>query len=201
MAKVKTLPLAPNGIFQTIQGEGALIGTPMVFIRLAGCSIGCPLCDTDYSVGQRLTPAEIAKQADDLRTPGVRYAWITGGEPTDHNLRELISELGSRGFFIALATAGHKAIDSVLGIDWLSVSPHDPVKWVQKRGDELKLVPGLNGFHLSDFVSCLQDISFRYRYVSICDGKPETMTECVDWVESRHGWALTIQAHKIWGIP
>jgi organic radical activating enzyme len=42
------LPIAPNGIFRTIQGEGALMGVPMIFVRLAGCSIGWDVMGADY---------------------------------------------------------------------------------------------------------------------------------------------------------
>ncbi len=57
------------------------------------------------------TPEEIAQRADEA-TPAAareRWAWITGGEPTDHNLERLISALRARHFKIALATSGHRA--------------------------------------------------------------------------------------------
>ena len=62
-------PLAPNGIFSTIQGEGDLLGEPMVFVRLAGCPVNCIGCDTNYSVAERLTDTEIVLRALELKTP------------------------------------------------------------------------------------------------------------------------------------
>ena len=72
------IPLAPQGVFRTIQGEGVLLGVPMVFVRLAGCSVGCPECDTDYSIAERATVEEIARRAIDA-DPSLAWAWITGG--------------------------------------------------------------------------------------------------------------------------
>lgn len=40
--------IAPNGVFPTVQGEGAMLGVPTLFVRLAGCSVGCAGCDIDY---------------------------------------------------------------------------------------------------------------------------------------------------------
>ncbi len=78
-------PIAPNGIFWTLQGEGALQGEPMAFVRLAGCSVGCPQCDTDYRVDRRLTPEEILAEVRTVVPPGFKWPWVwlTGGEPTD----------------------------------------------------------------------------------------------------------------------
>jgi 7-carboxy-7-deazaguanine synthase len=68
-------PLSNPGVFRTIQGEGALLGTPMTFVRLAGCSIGCPGCDTNYRKAETKTAADIAAQV----SPG--WVWIYYGKP------------------------------------------------------------------------------------------------------------------------
>src|SRR4051794_10222123 len=107
----KQYPLAPNGIFWTLQGEGAMRGVPMVFIRLAGCSMGCAQCDTDYSVAGRLSVDEIlarvlAVQKRPSRTEMPAWVWLTGGEPTDHDLEPLVDGLHTIHCSVALATAG-----------------------------------------------------------------------------------------------
>ncbi len=105
---------------------------------------------------------------------------------------------------VALATAGHKAVPlawAAEGADYLSVSPHDPSKWQQMEGDEIKLVPGLNGFRLEDFAPYLDRARFAAMYAQPCAGKPETVAECVRWVEEHPGWRLGVQAHKAWGLP
>jgi 7-carboxy-7-deazaguanine synthase len=197
-------PLSPRPIFQTVQGEGYMLGRPMTFLRLAGCSVGCPLCDTDYRVDSRATVGEIVERVKALphRLP---WVWVTGGEPTDHDLWPLIRGLKAANYHVALATAGHRELPYRTGPDrvgWLSVSPHDPAAWRQFSGDEVKLVPGLNGHRLADFTRVLRfsTMWFGHRYVSPCAGDPTSVAECVEWVMSRPGWVLTCQAHKQWGL-
>jgi len=203
---MKRYPLARNGIFLTVQGEGSLLGVPMTFVRLAGCSIGCPLCDTDYAVAERLDGREIALRVADQMPRGVEWIWITGGEPTDHELTPLVEELRRLGAWIkiALATAGHRTVPArhaTGGVDWISVSPHSPTEWVQKTGQELKLVPGLNRYRLADFAVALAGpLAFGHRYVQPCDGRPETIRECVEFVKAHPEWRLGCQGHKQWAI-
>lgn len=203
-----TIPLARQGVFATIQGEGAMLGTPMVFIRLAGCPVGCPECDTDYRLDSRATPHEIAQRACGVATPGTEWVWVTGGEPAIHDLRPLFTELRRAGFRIAVATSGIKAVPQGLssgGCDFLSVSPHRvDGSWVVRRGDQLNVVPGLNGLKLDDFDGV--DVSgFNVRYVTPCwDASVDRMDgvrACVDWVSARPGWRLGGQMHKVWNLP
>lgn len=199
-------PLAKDGVFWTIQGEGHLRGFQMAFVRLAGCSVGCEMCDTEYGVHSRHSASDIAKMAD-AATPTAcrdRWVWITGGEPTDHDLRPLLSELRKARFSIAVATSGHRRF--IPPVDWLSVSPHDPGKWVQTYGNEVKLIPGLNGFSLADFLAAHPDGStdFFYRYVQPlwADGGEtnESVNECREFLKSNPNWALSRQDHKHWGV-
>lgn len=198
-------PLAPNGVFHTIQGEGHLMGEPMVFVRLAGCSVGCAECDTDYTVAERVSAGEIAIRIENLRRPTTHWVWITGGEPTDHDLTDLVLAIKDLPFIaIALATAGVNPVarrSERHGVNFISISPHDPAKWVHRSGCEVKLCPGLNGVRLSDFEPLMGDLmGFPYKFVSPCDGKPDTVKECVDWVEKYQGWKMTTQAHKRWNL-
>lgn len=199
-------PLARQGVFRTIQGEGVLLGQPMIFIRLAGCSVGCPACDTDYSVSRRVTLPELLDLVSQHLYGATKWAWITGGEPTDHNINPLVDGLRAMGLQIAVATAGVRAVRLGLshgGVDFLSVSPHRiDDSWVLRRGDQLNIVPGLNGLELSDLDGV--DVSgFSHRFVTSmadADGKPANLKECLSFVMTRSGWRLGIQAHKIWGV-
>lgn len=114
--------VAYESVFRTVQGEGALLGVPMTFIRLAGCSVGCPGCDTNYKLAKRLTVQEIRELVGQYPTD---WVWITGGEPTDQNLHELLDCLSE--YQVALATSGIR--ENVYGakVDFLSVSPHERV--------------------------------------------------------------------------
>jgi 7-carboxy-7-deazaguanine synthase len=204
----ETLPLAPQGVFLTFQGEGVMMGEPMAFVRLAGCSVGCPGCDTDYSVASRATPRDIARMAVEA-APGVRWAWVTGGEPTDHDgLTPLVEELRRAGFYVALATSGIRPVTmgrkpGAGGVDFLSVSPHDPARWVQRWGCQLNLVFGLNGLtpeSVEPHLSGMHPATFPHCYATPCDGRPETLAVCVEFVRRHPGFRLGAQAHKQWRL-
>ena len=204
---MSSYPLAKNGVFRTIQGEGALLGVPMVFVRLGGCSIGCQQCDTDYRVHERLTAEEIVERVLPLIGDGdVTWVWVTGGEPADHPLTDLLWSFQHRYCKTALATSGSKDLRGAdKWLDFLSVSPHG------KPGDlsvlpgsvhryvetQINLVPGLNGLQLSDWVlSGLSD--WKHRWVTPMDSAH--VPECMAFVQENPGWRLGIQAHKTWGV-
>jgi len=190
-------PIAANGIFNTLQGEGYLLGVPMNFIRLAGCSVGCLECDTDYRVNRRMTVEEIAAEYDAL--PKTEWAQITGGEPLDHSLHDLIVMLKRRGK-VALATSGTKPINyDPEAVDFVSVSPHStPDKLVLKTGNQINMVPELGGMDLRNWESF--DFSgFQHRYATPLSGR-WNMSECERWVKTHAGWRMGIQAHKSWGV-
>lgn len=100
--------LQVHSIFKTIQGEGPFCGTPCVFVRLAGCNLQCPMCDTDYtSKRQQMTPDQIACDVADLQ--GKLYPMlvvITGGEPFRQHIGELIDKLVYRGYYVQIESNG-----------------------------------------------------------------------------------------------
>jgi len=68
-------------IWKTIQGEGPFVGHPAVFVRLAGCNLSCPWCDTDHQTGkQQMSPQQICDRVDMLGD-NARLVVVTGGEP------------------------------------------------------------------------------------------------------------------------
>lgn len=93
-------------IFQTIQGEGPFAGCPAVFVRLAGCNLQCPLCDTDYTSGRK--HYSIEDIADDVRLVRGRATLvvITGGEPFRQPIRKLVDALLVDGYRVQIETNG-----------------------------------------------------------------------------------------------
>lgn len=192
-------PVAPQGVFVTANGEGYFSGVPQVFVRLAGCPLNCPQCDTNYSVAEHATAVEIARRVADLAGGMIDWTWVTGGEPAVYDLSPLLKELRRiPGMRQALATSGIKPVQegrAYGGWDFLSVSPHAfDASWVQRRGSQLNLVPGLNGLSLAD-VPELPAETFPYRYVTPCEGL-RNVAECWEWVQRHPGWRLGWQAHK-----
>ncbi len=102
--------LAVHSIFETIQGEGPFCGTPCVFVRLAGCNLQCPACDTDYtSTRKRMGAWEIINEVNALwRKDRWRKGLvvITGGEPFRQDLTELFGYLINAGYYVQIETNG-----------------------------------------------------------------------------------------------
>lgn len=99
-------------LFQTIQGEGPFTGTPATFIRLAGCNLQCPGCDTDYTSSRALLHVdEIVQHIGNLWNESRclyrrRLVVITGGEPLRQNIGPLINELLRYGYYVQIETNG-----------------------------------------------------------------------------------------------
>lgn len=102
--------LQVHGIFLTIQGEGPFCGTPCVFVRLAGCNLQCPACDTDYTSTRRpMGPYEIVAEVNELwRAEGWRRGLVivTGGEPFRQQLDQLFGALVNNGYYVQVETNG-----------------------------------------------------------------------------------------------
>ena len=99
-----------HSIFHTIQGEGPFSGDAAVFVRLAGCNLQCPMCDTDYTSGERaarMTATEICYQVIRLvRESATRLVVITGGEPFRQDVFELTDTLIAHGYNVQFETNG-----------------------------------------------------------------------------------------------
>jgi 7-carboxy-7-deazaguanine synthase len=115
-----------NEIFWSAQGEGLQSGTASIFVRLAGCSLRCPYCDSRsaWSCGSEMSVSEIVEDVAKLKTayPQARLV-ITGGEPLEQELKGLLSALKRRQYFVAVETNGLHFQD--LPFDWWTVSPKD----------------------------------------------------------------------------
>lgn len=99
-----------HSIFKTIQGEGPFCGTPCVFVRLAGCNLQCPMCDTDYtSKRTEMTPSDIVREVAKLSIGGLQgnsLVVITGGEPFRQHVGELIDLLVGCRFYVQVESNG-----------------------------------------------------------------------------------------------
>ena len=209
---------AVKEIFYTLQGEGAQAGRAAVFCRFAGCNLWsgreadraaavCRFCDTDFlgvdgaGGGRFDSPADLAaaveaKWPQDF-TLGQRFVVCTGGEPLLQLDHSLIAALRERGFEIAVETNG--TIAAPEGLDWLCVSPKAGAGLVQRSGDELKLVYPQAGSDPAAF----EILAFRHFFLQPMDG-PEreantrlALRYCLEHPQ----WRLSLQSHKILGIP
>ena len=99
--------LEVHSIFKTIQGEGPFSGHRAIFLRLAGCNLQCPLCDTDYTSGREfLSVQNVLSRIKNLAEEELYLVVITGGEPFRQNLLPITSALLSNGYQVQIETNG-----------------------------------------------------------------------------------------------
>jgi 7-carboxy-7-deazaguanine synthase len=208
---------AVKEIFYTLQGEGANTGRPAVFCRFAGCNLWsgreadreqatCQFCDTDFvgtdgPGGGRFDSAAALAEAVARAWPeppgSRRFVVCTGGEPLLQLDDAAISALHEREFEIALETNG--TIQPPRGIDWLCVSPKAGTDLVVQGGDELKLVYPQPGAEPERF----EQLGFRHFFLQPMDGPAldANTAAAVRYCLTHPRWRLSLQTHKLLGIP
>lgn len=124
--------LSINSIFYTIQGEGPYAGRPAVFVRLAGCNLQCPFCDTQYNHNAHMHPETVvATVQSTLEEAGLKKAnplvqakplvVITGGEPFRQNLVPLVKLLSTYGYLTQIETNGTLFQHGLVDIPYLTI--------------------------------------------------------------------------------
>lgn len=128
-------------VFESLQGEGTHVGVGAVFIRLAGCNLRCPWCDTKHSFDTTGVITYTAQEILHSFSFNQPLVVITGGEPTLHDLRPLVQGLHNLGRVVAIETNGTNPIPADWELDWITVSPKPESGYVITcRADELKYV-------------------------------------------------------------
>ena len=204
-------------IFYTLQGEGANAGRPAVFLRFAGCNLwsgreadrsgaACRFCDTDFVGtdgvgGGKFDTAESLAAAADAAWPAPgdqgRFIVCTGGEPLLQLDAALVAALRARGFAIAVETNGTLAPPS--GELWLSVSPKAGAPLKLTEGDELKLVYPQAGAEPERY----EQLAFKHFFLQPMDGPHKALNTrlAVEYCLAHPRWRLSLQTHKLIGIP
>ena len=208
---------AVKEIFYTLQGEGANAGTPAVFCRFAGCNLwsgreqdragaACKFCDTEF-VGTDGPGGGRFETADSL-SEAIRAAWpadagssrfvvCTGGEPLLQLDDGLVESLHARGFRVAVETNGTQAVPR--GVDWVCVSPKAGATLRVERGNELKLVFPQPGAEPERF----ERLQFENFFLQPMDGPVRAANTrlAVHYCLAHPRWRLSLQIHKLLGIP
>lgn len=145
MSKKTLYPV--HEMFHTWQGEGVHMGQSAFFVRLFGCPVHCPWCDSAGTWHKNYVPKDIKKMsASDIIVEATssdyhpRFIVITGGEPAVHDLTNIVTAAGAMS--IHLETSGGFDLNEAL-IDWITVSPkkwHPPIREVVRRADEFKFI-------------------------------------------------------------
>lgn len=209
---------AVKEIFYTLQGEGAQSGRPAVFCRFAGCNLWsglagdrvsaiCRFCDTDF-VGTD-GPGGGRFDSPDLLADAIAALWpetdgmarpcvvCTGGEPLLQLDAGLIDALHARGFEVAVETNGTKPAPA--GIDWICVSPKSTTEIILTRGSELKLIYPQPDAPPEQF----EALSFDYFFLQPMDGpeRDRNTERALRYCLEHPRWRLSLQTHKLLGIP
>lgn len=199
-------------IFYTLQGEGARAGRPAVFLRFTGCNLWtgreedrasavCRFCDTDFLGGTKFGSPSVLAAACEAHWPSTqhshRYIVCTGGEPLLQLDVPLIRELHRYGFEVAVETNGTRVVPDE--VDWICVSPKAGADLHVRAGNELKVVYPQPDLDLGD-LACL---CFQHYYIQPMDGPRvrENTDAAVRFCMNHPRWSLSLQTHKIIGIP
>lgn len=189
----------------TVQGEGYWTGTLVDFIRLAGCPVRCPWCDTGYANGGKglpSVPQSIAQLLAQLQSPRVV---ITGGEPFIHrDLPELVEALLQADKQVSIETSG-ACWQDVSSLAWITLSPKEhvsPKYPVQERfwtrANEIKLV-----------VSTGEEVEFYHKYLQNnvpvflqpeWNSKDSAIPIILELLNQNPNYRLSLQTHKFIGV-
>ncbi|TGG87763.1 MAG: 7-carboxy-7-deazaguanine synthase QueE [Aphanocapsa feldmannii 277cV] len=188
--------------FHSIQGEGTQTGFSAFFIRLGGCTVACPWCDTKHSwpmAGHpRRTLEELAAEA---RAHRPAFVLITGGEPLHHDLTELCAVLQQAGLAIHLETSG---VDPLSGqFDWITLSPkaHRPPRpELLTACHALKVV-----VHSEDDLAFAVAMAARVAETTALLLQPGAGSEtgqrlAIAFIKQHPRWRLSLQTHKWLGL-
>ena len=202
--------------FLTLQGEGANAGRAAVFCRFAGCNLWsgreedrrkavCQFCDTDFvgtngvNGGRFATAESLAEHVEKLwrGSRAERFVVCTGGEPLLQLDTALIDALHARSFRIAVESNG--TIAAPAGIDWLCISPKADSAVVQRSGNELKLVYPQTGVDPAAYA----DWNFEHFFLQPMDNalRAGNTAKAVEYCLQHPQWRLSLQTHKLIGIP
>ncbi|PWW09849.1 MULTISPECIES: 7-carboxy-7-deazaguanine synthase QueE [Pseudidiomarina] len=217
-----------NEIFQTIQGEGVFTGVPAIFIRLQGCPVGCPWCDTQHTwyqhqerqvalseVVEKAAPSDTwagvtaASIVAELQQRGyqAKHVVITGGEPAMYDLRELATALEHNGYQLQIETSGTFAIQTSADT-WVTVSPklNMPGGYLvrpdcMQRANEIKYPVAMQK-HIDEFDKLLQvcpPAATAVIALQPISQRPRA-TQLAMQVCIERNWRLSVQMHKYLNI-
>jgi organic radical activating enzyme len=202
-----TLPIHET-FQQTIQGEGYWVGTPVDFIRLAGCPVQCPWCDTGYGDGGRDLPRQMRSASElisELRSPRVV---ISGGEPMMYpQLPDFVTMIEVTGRQVSIETSG-AFWQPIPNSAWVTLSPkthvstqYPVVEYLWQRANEIKLVIATGSeleFYQNDLTARPSiPVFLQPEWTQI----NETLPLVLKLLQQYPNYRLSLQLHKYVGVP
>lgn len=196
------LPLVES--FFSVQGEGHHTGTPVYFIRLGGCDVGCPWCDTKESWDAEFHSVyKLQDLLDEVKKEQVRTVVLTGGEPTVHPLTPITDTLRKSGIAVHLETSGAHPLSGLF--DWVCLSPKrfsPPMQDYYALADELKVV-----VHNERDIRWAEEEAAKVRadcklFLQPQWERVERSNELIlSYIREHPKWRISVQTHKYLRLP
>lgn len=202
-------------IFPTLQGEGPHTGMPSVFIRLGGCNLACEFCDTEFESFKNISVDAVVETAvklskDETGKRVRNLIVLTGGEPFRQPIEYLCRKLLDEKFIVQIETNGTLYRDIPKEVE-IICSPKNTNKYSQIRDDLMSRITALKfiisvGNEKYSFVPEVGQKKYSTPvYIQPMDEyEPEKNKANLDLVEKlskENDYKVSIQMHKIWGIP
>ena len=203
-------------IFRSISGETSTAGTPAIFVRLQGCNLKCPYCDTPQEkFATVMCDYEILAKVIEESKGVISHVILTGGEPLCQDVVPLVKLLIKHGFRIQIETNGtkplpimHNWVSYAMDIKLPSSEVDDKYKDIMRDNlhnllpsDEVKFVIA----NVQDFRVAMNwindnDIQAKLLFSPMFDEEGKMMY--TDFIEDLlnselKNWRVQIQMHKI----
>ena len=217
-----------NEIFASLQGEATYTGTPSVFIRLQGCNVGCPWCDTKHTwkldAADKIEFNYLTAKIEDKNSwaqasveqiiefiqdnfPQIKHIVITGGEPAMYNLLPLCNALEELGKDIQIETSGTEEFQ-ISKNTWVSLSPKIDMPGGKivleeciSRANEIKMPIGkmVDIEKLKDFLAVNQVAKNIPIWLQPLSQNLSATKLCIEQA-LLNNWRLSLQTHKFINI-
>lgn len=203
--------LEVKSIFPTLQGEGPYTGWPSVFVRLGGCNLACSFCDTEFEEYREMLLSTVVEEVKMLAGHSRKLVVITGGEPLRQNIAPLCEALLAAGFKVQIETNGTLWRELPEGVDIICSPKNTNGRYMPVREDLLarvsafKFIISARDAHYNHVGEVGQDTFNTPVYVQPMDEYHETRNSnnlaLAMKLAAEYGYRLSLQTHKILGIP
>jgi len=203
-------------IFPTLQGEGPNAGTPAIFIRLGGCNLACDFCDTEFESFGNMQITDIVAKVADISTEDTgkklqELIVITGGEPLRQPIEQLCQKLIDNGFKVQIETNGtlYRSLPEAVEIICSPKNSGNGYGNIREdllaRVNAFKFIISESDKKYSTVPEVGQSKYNKEIYVQPMDEydveKNNANLALAEKLALERGYKLSIQMHKIWGLP